>query len=209
MQNIIRKMLPICALLFTSAVLAQDDLPVPADELVFCTVCHGIQLMGNPIIKAPRLSGMETWYVEQQLRNFSNESRGKHEDDAIGVDMQPMAAVLSDEQIKEAAAFTNAARSPAPKVTISGNVDRGEAHYSTCAACHGVDGKGNEALGSPDLTIPNDWYLVAQLKNFKRGARGSHPSEIYGMQMRASAQLLTDDDAIMDVISYINTLQDK
>ncbi|MBT78664.1 MAG: cytochrome c oxidase subunit II, partial [Chromatiales bacterium] len=77
----------------------------------------------------------------------------------------------------------------------------------TCSACHGVDGKGNEALGSPDLTIPNDWYLVRQLRNFKSGRRGSHPGDTYGMQMRASMQLLADNEAIIDVVSYINTLQ--
>jgi len=192
-----------------ASVFAEDDLPIPAEELVFCTVCHGVQLMGNPIIKAPRLSGMETWYVERQLRNFKNVVRGRHAEDPFGYEMQPMAESLSDEQISEAAAFTNATRSPAPPATVIGDIEKGKAHYSACSACHGVDGTGNEALGSPDLTIPNDWYLVTQLMNFKSGARGSHPSDTYGMQMRASAQLLADDDAIMNVVAYINTLQDK
>ena len=186
---------------------ANDDLPIPSEDLVYCTVCHGIQLMGNDAIKAPRLSGMEAWYVEQQLKNFKTGVRGLHEGDAIGIDMQPMAAALSDEQIVAAAAFTNATRSAPPAATVSGDVENGKRLYSTCAACHGVDGKGNEALGSPSLTVANDWYLVTQLKNFKDGVRGSHPADIYGMQMRASAGLLADDEAIDDVVSYINTLQ--
>lgn len=188
---------------------AEDELPVPADDFVFCTVCHGVQLMGNPIIKAPRLSGMEPWYVERQLENFKKEIRGLHGDDAFGYAMQPMAAALSDEQIGEVATFVNATRSPAAETTISGDVEKGKALYTTCGACHGADGEGNEALGSPDLRIPNDWYLVTQLRNFKSGSRGSNHADIYGMQMRASAQLLADDDAIMDVVSYITTLQDK
>ena len=93
---------------------AADDLPVPADEFVFCTTCHGVQLMGNPVIKAPRLSGMETWYVEQQLQNFKAGIRGPHEADPYGYEMQPMAAALSDEQIVAVAEFANASRSPAP-----------------------------------------------------------------------------------------------
>jgi cytochrome c oxidase subunit 2 len=188
---------------------AADDLPVPADEFIYCTTCHGVQLMGNPVIKAPRLSGMETWYVEQQLQNFKAGIRGPHEEDPYGYEMQPMAAALSDEQIAAVAEFVSASRSPTPFATVPGNIEQGKAHYSTCAACHGIDGKGNEALGSPDLTIANDWYLVTQLKNFRSGARGSHPSDIYGMQMRASARLLEDDDAVNDVVAYINTLQDK
>jgi cytochrome c553 len=47
------------------------------------------------------------------------------------------------------------------------------------------------------------------LKNFKNGSRGSNPGDIYGMQMRASAQLLADDQAIMDVVNYITTLQQE
>lgn len=186
-----------------------EELPIPADELVYCTVCHGVQLMGNEMINAPRLSGMETWYVERQLRNFSAGIRGLHEGDEFGVDMQPMAAALTDEQIVEAAQFTNATRSPAAAVTVTGDTNRGQALYASCAACHGPDGKGNEALGAPDLTTANDWYLITQIKNFRSGARGSKAGDIYGMQMRASVQLLADDEAIRDVVSYISTFDNK
>jgi cytochrome c oxidase subunit 2 len=188
---------------------ADDDLPIPSEDLVYCTVCHGIQLMGNDAIKAPRLSGMEAWYVEQQLKNFKTGVRGLHEGDAIGIDMQPMAAALSDDQIIAAAEFTNATHSPPPPVTVEGDIENGKRLYSTCAACHGVNGEGNEALGAPSLTVANDWYLVTQLRNFKDGVRGAHPSDMYGMQMRASAGLLADDEAIDDVVNYINTLQDQ
>jgi len=100
-------------------------------------------------------------------------------------------------------------RSDAPPGTITGDADKGSAHYSTCAACHGVRGEGNIALGSPALTGLNDWYLVTQMRNFRDGARGSHAGDTYGMQMRASARLLPDDEAIRDVVTYILTLQDQ
>lgn len=180
--------------------------PVPADDMVYCTTCHGVQLMGNPIIKAPRLSGMEAWYVENQLKAFKKGWRGAHENDPIGMEMQPMAAALSDKQIEKAASFAAATRSAAPTVTVSGDVAAGKAIYASCSACHGASGEGNRALGSPQLNIANDWYLVTQLKNYRTGHRGGHPEDTYGMQMRASAQLLTDDKAILDVVSYISTL---
>ena len=210
MRNRTTVILLVAGLLWTaSVVVAQDELPLTPDGLDHCTVCHGVQLMGNEILKAPRLSGMETWYVEQQLENFKRNVRGRHDSDPYGYEMQPMGEALMEEQIKEAAAFANATRSPAPPATVAGDAKKGKMHYSTCAACHGPDGKGNLALGSPDLTVTNDWYLVTQLKNFKSGARGSHPSDSYGMQMRASAGLLANDEAINDVVAYINTLQDK
>jgi len=199
----------ISVLALTTLAGAEDELPIPADEFVYCTVCHGVQLMGNPTIAAPRLSGMESWYVENQLRAFKKGWRGKHANDLNGMEMQPMAAALTDEQIKDVAAFVGATRSDAPPGTIDGDADRGKAHYSTCAACHGVNGEGNIALGSPALTGQNDWYLVRQLQHFRDGTRGSYAGDTYGMQMRASARLLPDDEAIQDVVTYILTLQDQ
>jgi len=196
-------------LALTTLARAEGELPIPADEFVYCTVCHGVQLMGNPTIEAPRLSGMESWYVENQLRAFRKGWRGKHEMDLIGMEMQPMAAALSDEQVKEVSAFVSTTRSDAPPSTIDGDADKGRTHYSTCAACHGVRGEGNIALGSPALTGLNDWYLVTQLRNFRDGTRGSHAGDTYGMQMRASTRLLPDDEAIQDVVTYISTLQEQ
>ncbi len=197
----------VAMLALTSLVGAEDELPIPADEFIYCTVCHGVQMMGNSIIKAPRLSGMESWYVENQLRAFKKGWRGKHERDVVGMEMQPMAAALTDEQIKEVSAFVTATRSDHPAETINGDADKGKAHYSTCAACHGVNGEGNIALGSPALTGQNDWYLVRQLKYFRDGTRGGQAGDTYGMQMRASAGLWSDDQAINDVVKYISTLQ--
>ena len=197
----------VAMLALTSQIRADDELPIPADEFVHCTVCHGVQMMGNSIINAPRLSGMESWYVENQLRAFKKGWRGKHERDVVGMEMQPMAAALTDEQIREVSAFVAATQSDHPAETINGDADKGKAHYSTCAACHGVRGEGNIALGSPALTGQNDWYLVRQLKYFRDGTRGGQAGDTYGMQMRASAGLLSDDQAIIDVVKYISTLQ--
>ena len=196
------------AFAITTSAVADDELPIPADEYVYCTVCHGVQLMGNPMLKAPRLSGMESWYVENQMLAYKKGWRGKHEKDVAGIDMQPMAAALTDEQIKEVSAYVAATRSDPPPATIKGDAEKGRANYSTCAACHGVRGEGNIALGSPALTGLDDWYLVTQLKNYRDGARGGQPGDTYGMQMRASAGLLSDDQAINDVVKYISILED-
>ena len=202
-------LIAVSVLALTSLLRAEEELPIPADEFVYCTVCHGVQLMGNPIIEAPRLSGMDSWYVENQLRAFKKGWRGKHESDLIGMEMRPMAAALSDEQIKDVSVFVAATRSDAPTTTIDGDAEKGRTYYSTCAACHGIRGEGNIALGSPALTGLNDWYLATQLKNFRDGTRGGQPGDTYGMQMRASAGLLSDDEAIQDVVTYISTLQDQ
>ena len=166
MQNGTMRKLFAVLLVFTATTpaVADYELPIPADEFVYCTVCHGVQLMGNPIIRAPRLSGMDSWYVENQLHAFKKGWRGKHERDLMGMDMQPMAASLTDEQIKEVSAFVAATRSDMPPETITGDAEKGRTNYSTCTVCHGVRGEGNVALGSPALTGLNDWYLVRQLE---------------------------------------------
>lgn len=187
--------------------LAEDEYPVVADEFVYCTVCHGAQLMGNATIRAPRLSHMEAWYAERQLMSFKKGFRGTHAGDEIGMEMQPMAAALTDEQISDVAGFVNATVSVAPPDTISGNVAKGRIHYATCAACHGPNGEGNQSLGGPALTVVNDWYIVEQLNKFRDGSRGAHPEDTFGGQMRAAAQILTSDQAVVDVVAYINSLR--
>ena len=82
-----------------------------------------------------------------------------------------------------------------------------QVYKEVCAACHGVDGKGNEALGGPRLAGQDDWYLVRQLKNYRQGLRGYDPKDTYGAQMKPMAATLTSDQAVNDVVAYINSLR--
>lgn len=204
-----RTLLAVLALGAGSHAAAQqddDDLVIAPEELVFCTVCHGVQMMGNRNINAPRLSGMDDWYVRQQLESFRKGWRGTHSDDLVGMEMRPMATVLNEQQVAGAAKFVSMTRSPEPATSIDGDATSGKSHYTSCGACHGVNAEGNEALGAPALTGLDDWYLVKQLENYRDGVRGSNAADTYGAQMRASTQLLGDDKAIADVVSYISTL---
>ena len=36
----------------------------------YCMTCHGADGMGSEGINAPRLAGMEEWYLKRQLENF-------------------------------------------------------------------------------------------------------------------------------------------
>ena len=201
------------ALLITSSLFivgtahAADDVVIPADKFIYCTVCHGIQMGGNSVIHAPRLSGMDSWYIERQLQSFKSGWRGMHDDDTYGQEMRPMAAILSDKDIAAVSKYVSEVSSAAPQPIVDGDASRGRTLYTSCAACHGADASGNEALASPALTGLNDWYLLTQLENFKSGIRGSNPADTYGMQMRASAALLVDEQAMKDVVRYISSMQ--
>ena len=61
-------------------------------------------------------------------------------------------------------------------------------------------------VNAPRYAGLNDWYLARQLKHFKSGVRGSHPQDYYGKQMGFMGRILRDEQAINDVVAYINTL---
>ncbi|PCK07564.1 MAG: cytochrome c oxidase subunit II [Alteromonadaceae bacterium] len=63
-----------------------------------CSVCHGHQGEGNNALNAPRLAGLQDWYLKRQLLNYKNEVRGKHEHDNFGKQMMLMANMLNSEQ---------------------------------------------------------------------------------------------------------------
>jgi len=194
-------------LLSSTTTFAADNEREPFNDR-YCTTCHGTDGKGNEGVQAPRLAGMEDWYLIRQLENFRAGIRGTHPRDIEGIAMQPMAVKLTDESITDIVEWVNSWEYVPAEVTIEGDATRGEQLYVACAACHGADAKGNEALGAPALVGQDDWYMVTQLKNFMAGYRGHHPDDTYGQQMRTMVNTLVDETGIINVVSYINSLTD-
>jgi len=90
----------------------------------------------------------------------------------------------------------------------AGDAGRGQGLYAVCATCHGPSGEGMREMNAPALAGREAWYIQRQLENFKSGARGSNPGDIYGMQMAPMAQILADKQAIEDVAAYLSSLSD-
>ena len=174
----------------------------------FCLTCHGTDGQGNQGIDAPRLAGMERWYLKRQLELFRDGLRGTHPEDIPGQEMQPMAEILTDDSIEDILDWVATWEYKPAEITLTeGDAARGETLYRPCAACHGPDGEGNEAMNAPALAGQNDFYLVNQLELFKAGYRGDDSRDQYGSQMRLMAQTIPDDaTAINDIVAYINTL---
>ena len=91
---------------------------------------------------------------------------------------------------------------------VAGNAAVGAAQYAVCAACHGQQGEGQQALNAPKLAGQSPWYLKRQLQNYQSGARGAHPDDVYGRQMAPMAATLASEAAIDNVIAHIRTLPD-
>ena len=204
---------------------------VPTEDLYeVCAFCHGPQGQGSERLDAPALAGMEAWYVERQLHNFRDRTRGMHPEDLTGLQMSIVSGMArNDATIRALAQYIEAMEPGAGLETLNGepvttgrpyvwhsdyaeftspepgDADRGAQAYITCGVCHGPNGEGNEALASPGLTDLQDWYQARQLRYFRDGIRGRGARDIYGAQMAAMSTTLTDQ-TIADLIAYIDTL---
>ncbi len=179
-----------------------------AELFQLCAQCHGRDGAGKPETLAPAIAGLETWYVERQLRGFRAGHRGQHFDDLAGMRMRPMARWLrGDDDIAAVAAYVAALPAARPQPMLAGGDPvRGAQLYGPCTACHGADGRGNAQLGAPPIHQASDWYLLTQLSNFKSGVRGAKPGDTHGALMRPMAATLPDEQAMRDVVAHIMTL---
>jgi len=190
-------------------VLAAPAPDVEAGQTLYsvCSACHGAQGEGNEMLNAPKLTGQQDWYLRRQLKNFQQGLRGSDASDTFGAQMAPMVATLTDEaSINNVVAYISQLPDSAPPATIDGDVARGEDIFITCQSCHGQQGEGIWSLNAPRLSGANDWYLARQLENYRQGIRGSHPQDLYGKQMKLVAGVLRKEQAIKDLVAYINTL---
>lgn len=141
-----------------------------------CQACHTADgsrgLPANPIIQ-----GQHAEYVEKQLAEFKNGKRSSPV-------MKAMAAPLSDDDIKQVAAFY-ASKSAKPgfakdkdtvllgeKIWRGGIADR---LVPACAGCHGPNGAGIPAQ-FPRLSGQHAEYSEAQLVAFRAGQRTNNPA---------------------------------
>jgi cytochrome c553 len=138
-----------------------------------CAACHGAD--GNsPAPANPNLAGQPADYITVQLAHFKSGVRPSPI-------MQPMAATLSDADMKSLGAFF-AQQKPkgltardATTVKVAQKLYRGgdaEAGVPACASCHSADGAGIPK-NYPRLAGQHADYTYAQLRAFRTGDRGS------------------------------------
>lgn len=110
--------------------------------LTYCAQCHGSDARGNK--GYPNLTDKDWLYGGDPSVIKTTILKGRH-----GV-MPTMAAALgSDKDVENVAHYV---------LSLSGSTSDpikvvfGKPKFAACAACHGADGKGNQALGAPNLT---------------------------------------------------------
>jgi len=125
--------------------LAGDPGAMAIGERLFmnnCAQCHGSDARGSKGF--PNLADADWLYggAPEQIKETLVKGRTGN--------MPPMAAAVgTPDDVKNVANYV---------LSLSGNphdslrAALGKSKFGACAACHGIDGKGNQALGAPNLT---------------------------------------------------------
>jgi cytochrome c553 len=173
-----------------------------------CAPCHQPDGSGNSEVGAPNIAGMKAWYVQEELEKFRTGARGMHFSDVEGMRMRPMAvSLVSEDDVKLVAQYVETMPPVRHPQSLPGDAQAGAALFATCAACHGDNGVGNKDLKAPSLAGVDDWYLATELRKYRAGVRGVSPLDREGRLMRPMARTLADEDAMRNVIAYIETLK--
>lgn len=160
-----------------AAQLAQDSQAMGIGERLFvnnCAQCHGSDARGSKgfpnLTDSDWLYGGEHDTIKQTIANGRN-----------GV-MPPMAAAVgSSEDVRNLAHYV---------LSLSGSAHNsiaaqlGKPKFAACAACHGAEGKGNHALGAPNLTDKiwlHGWgeqAIISAITNGKNNMMPAHASRL-------------------------------
>jgi cytochrome c553 len=175
-----------------------------------CSPCHGRSGEGYASEFSPKISGQEDWYLSRQLANFRNDLRGNHDSERWARQMNFHIKDFTPAQLDAFVTYILTLDDDPAEISIAADTTRGKQLYTQmCMSCHGEAGMGNKALHSPRLAGMSDWYMVTQLQKFRADLRGDHPDDAIGSQMAPFAKLLPDEQSLLDVVAYINTLETK
>ena len=84
----------------------QGDVTAGKAAYAVCVSCHGANGEGNKDLNAPKISGMQDWYIVRQLQYFKKGIRGSNPKDTYGKQMAPMAMTMPDDKaIENVAAY--------------------------------------------------------------------------------------------------------
>lgn len=157
-----------------------------------CATCHGTD--GRGAIGFPNLTDAAWQWGGEPDQIYTTILNGRM------AAMPSWSAVLGAEGTPQVAAYV---RSLAGLGHNAAAAEAGKPRYEQiCVACHGIDGKGNPALGAPDLT--DDAWLYGSseatiTETLTKGRNG---------QMPAHGPLL-GEDAVKIVAGYVYSLRDQ
>lgn len=214
-----RSILPLAVIaVLSSAPAAAVDLDKGKEINGTCAACHSEHGQGGKKGEYPRIAGQRVTYLENQLKNFRARTR-------VNIPMFPYTQEreLSNEDIKDIAAYLSSIELPNKMPTYTGNEDAltkllmadkvmiipraegdleqgGRLYQKQCAACHAKTGKGRGMF--PMLVGQYTNYLKRQIDLYRKGDR-PHDDEGVGGVLSG----LQEKD-IQDILAYLTSIQE-
>ena len=157
--------------------LARNPQAMAMGERLFannCAACHGADAKGSKGF--PNLTDTDWLWGGSPERIEETITQGRQ-----GM-MPPIAAAVGSAQDVRNVANYVLSLSGSPHNSISAELGRSK--FSVCAACHGADGKGNPAMGAPNLTDKiwlHGWgedAIVSMVTNGKTNVMPAHGSRL-------------------------------
>ncbi|MEQ6434499.1 cytochrome-c oxidase, cbb3-type subunit III [Comamonas sp. w2-DMI] len=175
--------------------MARDTQAMAIGERLFmnnCAQCHGSDARGGKSF--PNLTDGDWLHggTPEKIRETITNGR-------IGV-MPPMAAAVGTADDVRNVAHYVLSLSGSPHDSVRASL--GKSKFVACAACHGMDGKGNQAMGAPNLT-DDIWlhgYGEAAIMNIVNNGKQN--------EMPAQKEKLTEAQ-IAVLASYVWSLSNK
>jgi cytochrome c oxidase cbb3-type subunit 3 len=152
--------------------LAQDKQAMAIGERLFmnnCAQCHGSDARGSRSF--PNLADKDWLWGGDHAAIKNTLVQGR-----MGV-MPPMGAAVGtpDDVLNVAHYVMSLSKTPHDPVRAV----QGAPKFAACAACHGADGKGNTAMGAPNLTDKVWLYggsLASVVESINKGRNGVMPA---------------------------------
>jgi cytochrome c553 len=165
-----------------------------------CVVCHQPAAWGSPDGAIPNLAGQRKRYLERQLELFRTGAR-------VDTAMQVVTAhpTFSDRPhiVAIAAYLSQLAANPSPVTGGGAHLRVGQEIFGhICAACHGIDGRGEELNRVPRIAGQHYPYLKRQIESAADLHRELAPPEMTSALRGMHDQ---EKDALADYISRMGS----
>lgn len=171
-----------------------------------CALCHGQYMQGVAGDLYPRLAGLPSGYIENELQRLKAGRREAH----MPMLITSMVDMMSPTDMSDISAYMEHMQVPAAHrrqiMNAPGNAAAGKALFTEeeCWRCHKRDGSGNARKDIPPLQGQHSSYLLKQLKDFKSIVR-IHDGED---ELEDSSFAEMDETMLRDLVSYFSTLDD-
>ncbi|HEX7891667.1 MAG TPA: cytochrome-c oxidase, cbb3-type subunit III [Ramlibacter sp.] len=169
--------------------LAGDAQAMAIGERLFmnnCAQCHGSDARGSKGF--PNLADGDWLHGGTPARIAETIAKGR-----MGT-MPPMAAAVgSSDDVKNVAHYV-LSLSDAPHDSLRAQL--GKSKFMACAACHGADGKGNPAMGAPNLTDDiwlhgyGEQAIIAMINNGKTNEMPAQNAKLTEEQIHVLASFV-------------------